>query len=209
MTRLVIADDHPIVLDGLATLLASAGFEIAERCVDGDSAWEAIKAGKADIAVLDIQMPGRTGLEILRDLRGRPGAPKVVLLTATLDNRQVVEAVDLETDGLVLKETAADRIVQCVEAVAAGGQWIDNDALKRVIGSISRRDPLGDTRRSLTPREGDVARLAAQGLRNRAIADQLGLSEGTVKMHLHSIYDKLAIGSRAELAARARARGIA
>ena len=208
MKQLVIADDHPIVLDGLATLLESAGFGIAARCADGDAAWTAITTLKPDVAVLDIQMPKQTGLDLLRAVRAAPGHTRVVLLTATLDNARVVEAIDMEADGLVLKETAAERIVQCVEAVAAGQQWIDNDALKRVIGDMTRRDSAGAARKLLTPREGDVARLAAQGLRNRPIADALGLTEGTVKMHLHSIYDKLGIGSRAELAAKASEFGI-
>lgn len=208
MKQLVIADDHPIVLDGLATLLESAGFGIAARCVDGDAAWEAIRTLKPDVAVLDIQMPKRTGLELLRAIRAAPGRTRVVLLTATLDNARVVEAIDMEADGLVLKETAAERIVQCVEAVAAGQQWIDNDALKRVIGDLTRRDTASEVRKLLTPREGDVARLAARGLRNKPIADELGLTEGTVKMHLHSIYDKLGIASRAELAAKAGEFGV-
>lgn len=210
MTRLLLADDHPIVLEGLASLLQAEGFDIVARCRSGDAAIAAIVEHDPDIAVLDIQMPGATGLAILRDIRTRGALrPKVIILTASLDNAQIVEAIELETDGLVLKETVADRIVQCIENVAAGVQWIENDALKRVIADLARRDARAAATRPLSARENEVARLAARGLRNRDIAQALGLTESTVKMHMGHAFDKLGVASRAELAALARDFGLA
>lgn len=210
MTRLLLADDHPIVLEGLACLLEGEGFEIVARCGNGDAAIAGIAAHDPDIAVLDIQMPGATGLAILRDIRARGAArPKVIILTASLDRGQIVEAVELETDGLVLKELVADRIVECIENVAAGIQWIDNSALKRVISDIGRREARTAATRPLSARETEVARLAARGLRNRDIAEALGLTESTIKMHMGHAFDKLGVASRAELAALARDLGLA
>lgn len=208
--RLLLADDHPIVLDGLSALLAAAGFEIVARCRRGDTVSAEIADTSPDIAILDIQMPGMTGIDILRDLRTRRvSSPKVIILTASLDKRQVLEAVELEADGLMLKETAAERIVQCVEEVAAGRQWIDNDALMRIMGELTQKEERTRGMRELTARESEVARLAARGVRNRDIALALGLADSTVKMHLGNIFDKLEVGSRAELAAFARDFGLA
>jgi two-component system nitrate/nitrite response regulator NarP len=210
MTRLILADDHPIVLEGLASLLLAEGFEIVARCRSGNAAVDAIAAHDPDIAVLDIEMPGATGLQILRDIRARGDRrPKVIILTASLDRAQIVEAVELEADGLVLKELVADRIVECIEQVAAGVQWIDNDALKRVIADLARRDARAAATRPLSARENEVARLAARGLRNREIAETLGLTESTVKMHMGNAFDKLGVASRAEMAALARDLGLA
>lgn len=209
MTRLLLADDHPIVLEGLAALLLAEGFEIVARCRTGDAAAAAIAELDPDIAVLDIQMPGLTGLAILRDIRARGALrPKVIILTASVDRAQIVDAVELEADGLVLKELVADRIVECIENVAAGVQWIDNDALKRVIADMARREARIAATRPLSARETEVARLAARGLRNRDIADALGLTESTVKMHMGNAFDKLGVASRAELAALGRELGL-
>ena len=209
MTRIVLADDHPIVLDGLAMLLSNAGYDVVARCSTGDAARQVIERGDADVAVLDIQMPGASGLELLREVRdSRRQTPRIVILTASLDVAQLVETVELEADGLVLKETAAERIVHCVEEVAAGRQWIDNDALLRVVSELGRREARAASTQALTDREAEVARLAAKGLRNRDIALTLGVSESTVKMHLGNVFTKLGIESRAALAAAARDHGL-
>jgi two-component system nitrate/nitrite response regulator NarL len=209
MTRVLIADDHPIVLEGLASLLQAEGFDIVARCHNGDAAVSAITANDPDIAILDIQMPGQTGLQILRGIRDRGELrPKIIILTASLDQNQIVEAVELEADGLVLKELVAERIVECLENVAAGRQWIDNSALMRAITDLARREARKAATRPLTARETEVARLAASGVRNREIAVALGLTESTVKMHMGNAFDKLGVASRAELAALARDLGL-
>ena len=209
MTRILIADDHPIVLEGLASLLQGEGFDIVARCRSGDAAIAGIAEHDPDIVVLDIEMPGETGLNILRDIRARgEKRPRVIILTASIDRSQIVEAVELEADGLVLKELVVDRIVECIENVAAGQQWIDNDALKRVISDLARREARTAATRPLSARETEVARLAARGMRNRDIGEALGLTESTVKMHMGNAFTKLGVGSRAELAALARELGL-
>lgn len=199
--RRAAAAMHPIVLDGLAMLLKASSFEVVARCRTGEEARAAL-AGDINIAVHNIQMPKATGLELLRALRGAGlTRPKIVILIASLERAQLVEAVELETDGLVLKETAGERIVHRSEEVAAGRQWIDNDALLRVVGELARREARAAVTKPLSEREAEVAELAAQDLRNRDIALALGLSESTVKMHLRNVCTKLGVGSRAELAA--------
>lgn len=209
MTRLLLADDHPIVLEGLSSLLKADGFDIVALCRSGPSAVADIAAHDPDIAILDIHMPAPTGLAILRATRQRGAArPKIIILTASLDRAEIVEAVELEADGLVLKEVVADRISECIEQVAAGRQWIDNDALKFVISDLARHEARAAKTRPLSARETEVAQLAARGLRNRDIAAALGLTESTIKMHIGSIFDKLGVGSRAELAALGRELGL-
>ncbi len=205
MTRVLIADDHPIVLEGLACLLEDSEFDVVARCRSGDEAVAEILRLAPDVVLLDIKMPGCSGLDILRDIRARRAAtPKVIILTASLDPSQLAVAIQLETDGLVLKEAVADRVIKCVVAVAAGEQWIDNDALKRGMGALARRETLAASTRPLSAREAEVARMAASGLRNKDIATALGLSQSTVKMHLGSIFEKLNVETRAQLAAMGR-----
>ncbi|KPF77857.1 hypothetical protein IP88_05220 [alpha proteobacterium AAP81b] len=209
MIRLLIADDHPIVLEGLASLLEASDLAVVARCRNGDDALAAITTTDLDIAILDIQMPGPSGLDILRRLRdARAARPKVVILTASFDPGQIAAAIQLEADGLVLKDVVADRIVKCLDAVAAGGQWIDNDALKQGLGELARREDAALSRRPLSGRETEVARLAARGLRNKDIAELLALAPSTVKMHMSSIFEKLDVESRAQLAAIAKDLGL-
>lgn len=204
MTTLIIADDHPLMLDGVAGLFAGTRFQVAARCLDGEQAREAILGLTPDLAVLDIHMPRLSGVELLRQARADRWRTKIVLLTAGLEPPPILEAIRLKVDGLVLKDAGGDMLLRCVEQVMSGEQWIDREAFKEVVGLLSEPDQgaLPD----LTPREGDVVRLVVLGRRNKEIARDLGISEGTVKMHLHNLYEKLQVSSRTELAILARDR---
>jgi two-component system nitrate/nitrite response regulator NarP len=208
MIRILIADDHPLVLRGVEGLFDPAEYAVVVTCADGAMALEQIQAGACDIAVIDLNMPGRTGLEILREVRQMGSPVRIVILTATIDDAGLVEAINCGVDGLVLKETAADLLVKCVESVRQGVPWIDRSAMSRALRVLAATEsrPAGAR---LTGREGEVARLVAAGLRNKEIADRAGITEGTVKMHLHNIYEKLGIGTRTELAIHVRDIGFA
>jgi DNA-binding NarL/FixJ family response regulator len=208
--RIVIADDHPIVLDGLEQLFRlEEEFEIVARCVNGLQAIEAVEAHHPDILILDLRMPQRSGLGVLRELKERGLDTRVVVLTAALDEDEVVDAIRLGVKGVVLKEMAPRLLIQCVRKVHEGGQWLEKDSIGKALEKmLNRPGSLPAGAGSLTPREVDVVRLVAEGLRNKEIADRLQISEGTVKIHLHSIYEKLQIGGRVELSVFARDRGI-
>lgn len=204
MTTVVVADDHPLMLDAVAGLFRAPAFEVLARCQDGLQARGAIQQHRPDLAVLDVHMPRVTGLELLAQARAERWPTRIMLLTAGLEPEPIVEAIRLKVDGLILKGAGADVLVRAAEAVAAGAQWIDKEAMAQVIGILAERpkpEPV-----ALTPRETDVVRLVAQGRRNKEIARDLGISEGTVKMHLHNIYEKLEVSSRTELAILARDR---
>jgi two-component system nitrate/nitrite response regulator NarP len=203
MIRLIVADDHPLVLRGIEGLFDASEFQIVALCVDGDAAMAQIRQAACDVAVLDIHMPGMSGIDILKEVR-RQGLPvKIVLLTSTIDDDSLVDVVRESVDGLVLKEAAAEVLVTCVKAVCRGEAWIDREAMGRALRKLSARPPA-----KLTEREVEVAQFVAQGLRNKEIAARAKISEGTVKMHLHNIYEKLGVGSRTELALHVRDKGL-
>lgn len=202
MTSILIADDHPIVLSGARGILRDTLFEVVATAANGIEALELAQSVQPDILVLDYQMPGFSGLDVLRKLRARADLRPVVLLTAQIDVAAAVEAIGLGVNGLVLKEGAADTLIACLTAVAGGGQWIDQSILE---GQAQFGAETSSELAGLSPREHEVAGLVLQGMRNREIADRLGITEGTVKLHLYRTYEKLGVTSRMELIVRAQA----
>lgn len=207
---LVLADDHPIILDGLEPLFQREGdLKVVARCHDGHEALRAVRQHRPDVLILDIRMPGLDGLSVLRELRQEGLPTRVVLLTAALDEDEVLEAIRLGVRGVVLKEMAPRLLVQCVRKVAAGEQWIETGSLSRALDTMIRREAgAREVAGVLTPREIEVMRMATGGLRNRDIAERLSITEGTVKIHLHNIYEKLKVSGRLELALYARDKGL-
>ena len=206
MKTVLIADDHPIMLSGVESLIASAQYEVVGRIADGVEVLPAIEALRPEIVLLDVSMPGMTGTEILERLREQDSPAKVVLLTAQLEDDALLEAMRLSVEGIVLKNGGERSLIDCLDKVTAGGRWIPQDLLVRA--SALRERQKSDPLNTLSERERQLSELVAEGLRNRAIAEELGLSEGTVKVYLNRIYEKLGISSRTELVlAISRARG--
>ena len=206
----VLVDDHPIVLQGLQQLFErQADFTVASSCSDADTALEAVRAHRPDVLVLDLRMPGRDGFDLLRDLNAQKLDCRCVLLTATISDEEVVEATKLGVTGLVLKESSPDTLLKCVRRVNRGEQWIDRDTVTRAFQAVVGREAANrEVTQTLTPREIDIVKMMAEGLRNRAIGDRLGISEGTVKVHLHNIYEKLGLDGRLELMLYAQQKGV-
>ena len=208
--RLVIADDHPLVLDGLERLFqADPDFTVVARCRDGDEALRAAREHRPDLLILDIRMPGRDGLAVLREVRKEQLPTRVVLLTAEVDEDAVVEALRLGARGIVLKEMAPHMLVQCVRKVHAGEQWIERRSFGRALDKMLRREAgAREMGRRLTPCEIAITRMIAGGLRNKEVTEKLNSIEGTVKIHLHNIYEKLALDGRLALSLYARDKGL-
>lgn len=204
--RVLIADDHPIVLGGLAQLLSlEPDISVVARCTNGHDALAAIVQHHPGVAVLDLTMPGRSGIDLLRELSATRAAVRVVLLTARIEHEQVLEALKLGVAGIVLKESAPLQILDCIRRVAAGGQWIDQAIGSRTLDSLLRRQSGAmKVAAILTAREIEVVRMVGRGLRNKEIADSLSITEGTVKAHLRTIFEKLGVDSRARLMVYAR-----
>src|SRR5437660_905396 len=153
--RLILADDHSIVLDGLRRLFESQpDFDIVSCCADGESALQALRTRPTDVLVLDLRMPGRTGLEVLKAIADERIACRTVLLTAAIKDDEVVEALRLGAMGVVLKESEPSALLECVRRVHAGEQWVDQETVSRALGRVMRREAAGrEAGKSLTPRE--------------------------------------------------------
>jgi DNA-binding NarL/FixJ family response regulator len=207
----VITDDHPIVTQGLEALLGmEPDFQVVARGTDGEQALRAVRAHRPDMLVLDLNMPSKNGLEVLKEIKAAKLPTRVVLLVAQIDDEELLEATRQGVAGVVLKEMAPRLLVQCLRKVHAGEPWIERTSAARAFEKLLRREAnVRDLARLLTPREIEIAKMAARGLRNKAIAEDLSVSEGTVKTHLHSVFAKLGVCSRAELSAYCHERGIA
>lgn len=208
---LVLADDHPLVLDGIEAVLESQpDMKVLARCADGEEALAAVRAHRPDVLVLDLRMPRMDGLTVLRQLNEREGHTKVVVLTAAVSSEDVIEAVRLGVRGVVLKDMAPKMLVSCIRKVYEGGRWLEHASTGRALDQLIRRDAgERELARILTTRELDVVRCVAQGLRNKEIATRLGVNEGTVKIHLHNVYLKLGVDGRLALSVLLRDKGLA
>jgi DNA-binding NarL/FixJ family response regulator len=208
--RVVVADDHPIVLQGLQQLFARQGdIEVVACCTDATEAREAVLSQQPDVLVLDLRMPGQTGLDLLRTLAEDRTSCRSVLLTASIREDEVVDAVKLGAMGIVLKESPPETLVECVRRVHNGDSWIDRQTAARAFQTVVDRQAATDQLTEvLTPREIEIIKMVAQGLRNRVLAERLSISEGTVKVHLHNIYEKLGVDGRLELVLFAQQKGL-
>lgn len=208
--RLVLADDHPLILDGLEQLFrVTPDFEVVERCVSGDEALRAVERHRPDVLVLDIRMPGMNGLEVVREIRARRLATQVVILTAALDESELLGAMRLGVGGVVLKEMAPRLLVQCIRKVNAGERWVENRSMREALERMLHREAgAQEAAGLLTPREIELVRMVAQGLRNREIGNQLNITEGTVKAHLHNVYKKLKVENRVDVRRYAEDKGL-
>jgi DNA-binding NarL/FixJ family response regulator len=206
----VLADDHGIVLHGLERLFqAQPDCTVVASCQGGAEALAAVRRTAVDVLVIDLRMPGVSGLDVLRAIAAEGLRCRSVLLTAAVADADAVEAIRLGAMGLVLKESSPDVLLECVRRVHRGEQWIDEQTTSRAFGRVLRREAAErEVAETLTPRELDIVRMIAEGHRNKAVASRLSISEGTVKIHLHNIYQKLGVDGRLELAIWAQARGL-
>jgi DNA-binding NarL/FixJ family response regulator len=207
--RIAIADDHALVLHGLKRLFdGDPEFDVVECCSSGDEALAVTRAGLVDVLLLDIKMPGLSGIDVLRALANRHVNCSTVLLTAALSDAEAVEALRLGARGIVFKESSPDTLLECVRHVAQGGEWFDSETMSRAQHVVSTTAAAAAAAPVLTARELEIVRMIAQGLRNRAIAERLSISEGTVKIHLHNVYEKLGLDGRLELVLHAQRQGL-
>ena len=204
--RIVVADDHPFILDGVDLLFKNEpDCDVVARTTDGEEALRAVETYEPDVLVLDVRMPKIDGIEVLTRLQHLQSRPKVTLLTASLDDARLLEAFRLGANGLVLKESAPRLLVQSVRQVVSGEQSWNGQAIAGALRLVLQRQlAVTSVFSALTPREMEVTRMVADGLRNKEIAVRLAISEATVKFHLHSIYEKLSIDGRYALISYAR-----
>jgi DNA-binding NarL/FixJ family response regulator len=208
--RVVLADDHVIVLDGLEQLFRlEPEFEVVARSTTAEAAVKALQEHRPDILVLDLVMPGHDGMWVLRELSELNLPTRTVLLTAHVEENRLVEAIRLGVWGIVLKEMAPRMLMECVRKVHAGEKWLEQQSVTRAMERMQKRESEIDRlTRLLTPRELEIVRLASEGLRNKEIGERLSITEGTVKIHLHNIYEKLGVTGRSQLILYATKQGL-
>jgi two-component system nitrate/nitrite response regulator NarP len=183
----------------LDMLLRGSSYELLGRARSVAEANREIARHKPDLVLLDVNLPDGSGLDVLRRISRARFRPAVILLTAGMDDSQLLNAADLNPDGMVLKTSDPGLLTECMDAVIAGARWIDPEILDRT----RRAQERAASAPPLTRRERELIELVRQGLRNRDIAAELGVTEGTVKVYLHAIFDKLQVDNRTELALRA------
>ena len=211
--RIVVADDHPIFRDGLCKLLAlEEDFEVVAQAQDGREVLDVLQQYEPDILLLDLKMPGLDGLGTLQRLQAARNRTRVIVLTASDDKNEFVQAMKLGTSGIVLKQTATDLLIKSIRKVHAGEIWLDSHTTAAVIRQFVSADdvppapqaavppPRERERSPLSQREREIVALVAQGFKNKEMAEKMFISEQTVKNHLHNIFDKLGVSDRLELA---------
>jgi two-component system, NarL family, nitrate/nitrite response regulator NarL len=199
VTRVLLVDDHPMIGAALEMLLRSTDYELLGRARTLAEANRQIGSIKPDLLLLDVHLPDGSGLDILRRLSRARLRPAVILLTAGMDEAQLLAAAQLEPEGMVLKTSDPKLLIEAMDAVIAGERWVDPEIVERTRHAEAR----AASAPPLTRRERELIELVRQGLRNRDIAAELGVTEGTVKVYLHAIFDKFRVESRTELALKA------
>src|SRR5882724_1975090 len=211
--RIVVADDHPIFRDGLCRLLAlEEDFEVVAQAQDGRQVLDVLQQFEPDVLLLDLKMPGLDGLATLQRLQATKNKTRVIVLTASDDKNEFVQAMKLGTSGIVLKQTATELLIKSIRKVHAGEIWLDSHTTAAVIRQFVANDeapmappvqaaaPRERERSPLSQREREIVALVAQGFKNKEMAEKMFISEQTVKNHLHNIFDKLGVSDRLELA---------
>jgi DNA-binding NarL/FixJ family response regulator len=201
MIRVIVADDQTLVRQGIKSLLAlTEDIRVCGEAADGEEAIELVGGTACDVALLDVRMPKKTGLEVLEALKGRAGAPGAILLTTFDDDAVALEGIRRGARGFLLKDVSLDQLAEAIRTVAAGGTLINPAVTERVLRGVARlgagmapATPSADT---LTKREVEVLRLMAAGSSNREIAEAFGTAEGTVKNQASSIFAKLGVRDR-------------
>jgi len=206
--RIVVADDHPVVRDGLVAMLETQpDFDVVGSAATGNDALTLVAASRPDVLLLDLEMPLLDGVGVLRQLRADGSQVRVIVFTVFDTDERIIAAVEAGAVGYLLKGAPRADVFSAVRIVAAGGSLLAPLATSAVLRRV-RGEAAPATGPSLTPRERTVLEHVANGLGNKQIAAQLGISERTVKFHVSALFAKLGVGNRTEAVTRAAQAGL-
>jgi DNA-binding NarL/FixJ family response regulator len=193
--RVVVADDHGVVRDGLAGLIAAQpDMEVVATAADGAEAVAICRTTRPDVVLMDLEMPVMDGIEATRAILGDAPGSTVLVLTSFSDRRQITGALDAGAVGYLLKDASADDVVDGIRIAAGGGSPLDPRAARSLLETKSAPDPLA----GISPREREVLALLLDGMPNKLIARRLEISEKTVKSHLTSIFRQIGVSDRVQ-----------
>jgi len=199
LARVAIIDDHPFFRLGAEAALCEAGHDVVASCGDCRCAIETINKADPQIVLLDQRMQPISGANILSAMRQRGDERPVIILTNELSDDALLQIMRSRVNGIVFKHCPQERLFKAIEQVLAGERSIDGKLFDKAL-TLSSDSSAGNDVQGLSARETAVAKLVAKGLRNRKIGEELGMTEGTVKVYLHNIYRKLCLANRTELA---------
>ena len=206
LTRIVVVDDHPVVRDGIRSMLGGvADFEVVGEASSGPEAVALVRDSDPDVVVMDLRMPEGGGVDAVRELTRSRARAKVLVLTTFDTDNDTVAAIEAGATGYLLKDTPAAEIFRAVRATAAGETVLSPAVASRIASHV--RTPVSAPP-TLSAREREVLTLVARGRSNRSVAEELFVSEATVKTHLTHVYEKLGVTDRAAAVARAYDVGI-
>jgi two-component system NarL family response regulator len=207
--RVLVADDHSLFRDGLVSLLEAAGYEIAAQVGDGLEALEQTKRTAPDLILLDLSMPHLSGQEALPQLLKLAPEAKIVILTVSEEDDDLLGAIEAGAHGYLLKSIDADEFLDLLSSLEQGEAAVTGHTAARLMAKLAEnRLPSKTVAEELTTRELELLELVGTGLSNRAISEQLAISTNTVKYHLKNIFQKLGAQNRAEAVANAIRAGI-
>jgi DNA-binding NarL/FixJ family response regulator len=198
--EVIVADDQTLVRHGIRSLLELSGeLAVVAEASDGEEALRAVRSKRADVVLLDVRMPKKTGLEVLEEMRVMKAPPPAILLTTFDDEAVALAGIKLGARGFLLKDVSLEQLTGAIRTVVAGGTIHSPAVTERVLRGIDRIAPAFEASalpEPLTKREREVLRLIAAGSSNKEIADALGAAEGTIKNHASSIFSKLGVRDR-------------
>ena len=209
--RVLIADDHTVVRKGLQALLSAKryGIEIVGEASNGFEAVQKAQELVPDVILMDLVMPGKTGLEAIAEIKQMQPQARILVLTSFADDANVVQAIQAGAYGFLLKDTSPDELVQTIHSVYADKLTIPQELTHALLGqSASPTAQPAPALPDLTPRELDVLRCIAQGMSNKQIAQRLSVSTTTVRSHASNMIRKLEVENRTQLALSARENGL-
>ncbi len=205
--RILVADDHPVVRDGLVAILSTqADFQVVGEAADGHEVIRQAESLRPDVILLDLEMPAMDGVEALQRLRADGNAARVLVFTVFDTDERILGAVRAGAQGYLLKGAPREEIFRAVRVVHAGGSLLEPVIASKLLHQVMREQSSPEP--ALTPRELAVLRLLARGLQNKEIANELTISERTVKFHVTAVLHKLGAGNRTEAVTLAAQRGL-
>ena len=204
--RIYIVDDHSLFRDGLISLLEADGHQVVGQAGDGLTAIEAVPSLQPDLILMDINMPSMNGIEALRQIKASRPETRVIMLTVSEDEDNLVDAIRSGADGYLLKHLNAREFLEMVNGLERGEAAITRQMTMRLLKHMTSSEPSGE-HVLLSEREIEILKLVASGKSNQSIADQLSISENTVKYHLKNILQKLGVSNRTEAVTIAMQKG--